>query len=589
MYQIPHTKPVSGMVISHSIRLSPGRYEFTGTSPGITIVGHHLRLNLQGVKLIGAKGSPGITLRDCNDVVLANATVQGFKTGIELDGCKNVVLRNCRALRTGDPGPGTIIDESGAQPQDTSGAGFLVRNSSEVSLQHCTAMYAWDGLDLVNSNHCSAQKSNFSYNENWGVHIWHSSFNTVSDCTAIWCTTGRGKLYQALTGWQTYDADAVLIEHGSDNNSIVNNDLRYGGDGIFIRSNEPPVTPGTAVPHVFSSDFNRLVGNDCSYSPNNAIEVDFVKGTLIERNNCSLSNYGMWLGYSRYSKVVGNLCAWDSVRAIEIENGQHGTISGNILADNGAKKGSVLVFLRQNGRDATPSGPYVLSGNLFLGGSTALALLKTPVALVNNVRSANAPQDEPPALLRSDGLSQVDVKGDTALANPKNPSAFTARVDHNGLVTVGNVPNLPKLPIAMVVWQGRPFLAVKTTEGRLLFTAQPQPTLAPWESSSPLSVYTAAGWSTPSKLSWHLEVGSNVIESVAPAEPTAGSTFEVRGRFVEPGRMMLNGVVVGTAHAPCTLITCRVPESVAKGLANLMFEPDNGLPAGPIVISVAKP
>ncbi len=589
MHQLPPLKPTSGMVISHTVHFAPGKYQFFGSHPGITITGRHLRLNLKGVLLQGAKGTVGIQLKDCTDVVLTNASVSGFTTGVELTGCKNVVLQSCRSLHSADPGPGTIIDESGAQPQDTSGAGFLVRGSSNVKLERCRAMYAWDGLDLVNSDHCSAQNCNFSYNENWGVHIWRSNFNNINHCTAIWCTTGRGKLYQALTGWQTYDADAVLIEHGSGNNTISDNDLRYGGDGIFIRSNEAPVTPGTAVPHVFSSDNNRLIGNDCSYSPNNAIEVDFVKGTLIERNNCSLSNYGMWLGYSRYSKVVENLCAWDTVRAIEIENGQHGTITRNILADPSPPSNKVLVFLRQNGRDATPSGPYLLGGNLFVGGSTALALLKTPVTMVNNIRSSTSFKDEPPALLRTDGLSQVTVQGDTVRPGQHPGAPVNASINNDGFVNIADNRPANGLPISMVVWQDRPFLAVRHRNGSIRFAVEPQPTLNPWVASSNLSVYSNEGWSSPRLLSWRIDPNQSVISAVEPFSPIAGATFTVRGRFTKPGRVMVNGVVVGKAGRACESIECKVPASVAKGFANLMFQPDSGLPAGPIVITVANP
>ncbi len=589
MHQLPPLKPTSEMVISHAVHFAPGKYQFLGSQPGITITGSHLRLNLQGVLLQGAKGKVGIHLKDCTDVVLTNASVSGFTTGVELTGCKNVVLENCRSLHSADPGPGTIIDESGAEPQDTSGAGFLVRDSSNVKLGRCSAMYAWDGLDLVNSDHCSAQDCNFSYNENWGVHIWRSNFNIINHCTAIWCTTGRGKLYQALTGWQTYDADAVLIEHGSDNNTISDNDLRYGGDGIFIRSNEAPVTPGTAVPHVFSSDNNRLIGNDCSYSPNNAIEVDFVKGTLIERNNCSLSNYGMWLGYSRYSKVVENLCAWDTVRAIEIENGQHGTISRNIFADPTPPSNKVLVFLRQNGRDATPSGPYLLGGNLFVGGSTALALLKTPVTMINNLRASNSFKDEPPALLRSDGLSQVTVQGDTVKPGQHQGAPVKASITNDAFVTLTDNQPANGLPIAMAVWQNRPFLAVRHRDGSLRFTVEPQPTLNPWKSRSELTVYLDNRWTAPQELSWRAVPQQSLISAVVPTALTAGAEFQLKGRFTTAGRVMVNGIVVGRVEAACTSIACKLPATAPKGFANLLFQPDNGIPAGPIVVTVAAP
>jgi parallel beta-helix repeat protein len=574
------------MVITHSVKFRPGIYTMRGEEPGITITAHHAKINLTGVRLRGIKGSVGILLKDCSQVQIVNADVSGFTVDIELVHCRHVVLKQCRALNSADPGPGTVIDESGAQPQDTSGAGFLARSSSHVELSGCTAMYAWDGLDLVNSDHCSAQTCNFSYNENWGVHLWHSSANSVSRCTAIWCTTGRGRLYQALTGWQTYDADAVLIEHGSDHNTISQNDLRFGGDGIFIRSNEAPLKPGTAVPHVFSSDFNRLLNNDCSYSPNNAIEVDFVKGTLIQGNNCSLSNYGMWLGYSRYSKVVGNLCAWDTVRSIEIENGQHGTITGNILADEGPTSNKVLMFLRQNGRDATPSGPYLITNNLFLGGSTAVALIKTPVTLENNIRAANNTTDALPTLVRADGQSVTTITGDLIqAAKPLSTSATVSRVSNTTWSVKGNY-TLPALPIAMVTWFGRPLLATRAKGSMLQFTLEPQPSLTGWQPSSAFQVFTNQGWSASTIVTAPAPAGQSLITAVQPVKLTVGGTFTLLGHFTGTGAVTVNGLKAGEASGQCSAIVCRLPSIAPTSKVNLLFQPVRGLPAGPVVVTV---
>ena len=92
-----------------------------------------------------------------------------------------------------------------------------------------------------------------------------------------------------------------FIDHASCDNTIEANDLRFGGDGIFIRANEGPLTPDAIVPPKNASNRNVLKFNDCSSSPNNAIEADFVDDTVMEGNNCSDSHYGMWLGYSRRS------------------------------------------------------------------------------------------------------------------------------------------------------------------------------------------------------------------------------------------------------------------------------------------------
>ena len=202
----------------------------------------------------------------------------------------------------------------------------------------------------------------------------------------MWCTTGEGALFQALTGWQTYDAQAVGIDHNSNENLIADNDLRFGGDAIFIRANEGGLAPGIPVPPRNASSRNILTGNDCSFSPNNAIEVDFSDDTIITNNNCSYSHYGMWLGYSRWCKVAGNICINDSAKAIEIENGQSDTFDCNVFGYDPPRPDQSLIYLRQNGRDKTPSGPYAFHNNLFYGaGENPIQLKDTPVSVNGDV------------------------------------------------------------------------------------------------------------------------------------------------------------------------------------------------------------
>ena len=211
--------------------------------------------------------------------------------------------------------------------------------------------YQWDGLAVVRSDDNLIDACDLSYNNNWGIHFWNSSRNTFRNSRAVWCAPGAGRLYQALTGWQTYDAQAVAIDHNSNENVISGNDLRFSGDGIFIRANEGPITPGTAVPVLNASNRNVLRDNDCGFSPNNAIEADFVEDTIIEGNNVSNSHYGMWLGYSQRSIVKSNIGINDSANAVEIENGQSAVFENNVFGYDDYRDDGQAILLRQNGRD----------------------------------------------------------------------------------------------------------------------------------------------------------------------------------------------------------------------------------------------
>ena len=339
----------SGMKITGNAVLAAGTYSLRDTGGGVVQVsGSNFVIDFKGAKLraLNTNADPapeseigksqlyqgvGLHITDARNITIKNADVSGYLWGVVIERSSGVKLLNCKTSRNADLPPGTVIDESGREPEDTHGGGIVIRDSRNCLVKQCTSQHQWDGIDVIRSDNNVIENGDFSYNGNWGVHFWNSSKNTFRNNQAVWCTTGSGTLYQALTGWQTYDAQAVGIDHNSNENRIEANDLRFGGDAIFIRANEGPITSGTVVPPRNGSHRNILRNNDCSFSPNNAIEVDLVDDTIIEGNNCSFSNYGMWLGYSRRCLVRNNICLNDSSNAVEIENGQDDLFENNVF------------------------------------------------------------------------------------------------------------------------------------------------------------------------------------------------------------------------------------------------------------------
>lgn len=110
----------------------------------------------------------------------------------------------------------------------------------------------------------------------------------------------------------TADSAAILIEGGSCRNQVLRNDLRWSGDGLFVRD----LTQGA-----LSSDGNHIAHNDCSYSPNNAIEVVCSRDNVLEDNNASFSNCGMWLDFSQDLVIRANLVEQSECEGIHIESG----------------------------------------------------------------------------------------------------------------------------------------------------------------------------------------------------------------------------------------------------------------------------
>jgi parallel beta-helix repeat protein len=98
----------------------------------------------------------------------------------------------------------------------------------------------------------------------------------------------------------------VLIESGSNGNSLIRNDCTHGGDGIFVR-----------VLNGWCSTGNLFEKNDCSYANNNGIECWAQENTFVSNtaNHCS---YGFWMGGSDKTRLINNEASFNG-----LSDGQH--------------------------------------------------------------------------------------------------------------------------------------------------------------------------------------------------------------------------------------------------------------------------
>ncbi len=579
----PPLKLQSGLKIERSVKLAPGNYALTEAPGGrIHVTGQNLVLDFAGVVLQGGtRKGVGLHLVGAKNVTIKNLTVQGCLWGIVLEKCEGVKLIQCNASLNGTLPPGTVIDESGTKPEDEWGGGILLRDSTKCLVQKCTARYQWDGMDVIRSTGNVIETSDFSYNGNWGVHFWASSQNTFRSNKAIWCTTGAGMLYQALSGWQTYDAQAVAIDHDSNENLIEGNDLRFGGDGIFIRANEGPVTPGTVVPPKNASNRNILRNNDCSFSPNNAIEVDFVDDTIIEGNNCSNSNYGMWLGYSRRSQVRGNILVNCTRHAVEIENGQDGVFERNVFGFDTPRPEGQLVYLRQNGRDKTPSGGYSFRDNLFYGTDRGVLLKATGAKLLRNTlisatqnKGVLGSGDALSPLAEADSSVQFEVKPPTPLLKPR---AKSIAVKPGQWVTLRVVRSKLSLTPPVVEADGAPLWVRAFTPNTVTFQIPEEFWDRPAPSLVELRVCGGAALSEPVTLQIEQNHLLPRIDAVTPNPALQNDKILIVGQNLDGGRILLNGLPAEVIQATDSLITLRPPAGLMKSTGfNLVWERGQG-------------
>gem|GEM_PF-1957341 len=588
------TTLVAGIKITSRATFKSGVYHLTDTGGGIVqISGSNFTVDFKGTHIVGpgAKQGIGILVADARNVTIKNADVSGCLWGIVVERSVKVNLDGCNTSWNADLPPGTVIDESGHEPEDNHGGGILLRDSRECQVQRCLSQHQWDGIDVVRSQHNVIEEGDFSFNGNWGVHFWNSSNNRFLDNKAVWCTTGSGLLYQALTGWQTYDAQAVGIDHDSNENVIEGNDLRFGGDGIFIRANEGPIEPGTVVPPRNGSHRNVLRNNDCSFSPNNAIEVDLVDDTIIEGNNCSFSNYGMWLGYSRRCIVRNNICISDSTHAVEIENGQDDLFENNIMGFDTPRPNGQLIYLRYNGRDKTPSGPYTLRNNVFYGAGTALLLTATKADFIGNTLLIPKGSQAMRAVV-GDAASVIQ-ESETHTEEPRAAVMNLGRAIKPGslLSWKGSLPKKDSFPPVMEV-EGIPLWRRMENNQEMVYW-MPDFWDRPAKDTVQARIFSGTWLSDSLTVPVLWPADQPRIISLSPNPARIGDTVTVEGMNLGGGRILLNGRPATIVEATPNRMTLKLAEGILVPTHyNLVWERGEGAQAErtwPITFSVQVP
>jgi parallel beta-helix repeat protein len=554
------TVPHAGMKLERGVTLAGGTYRLTDPGAGVLhVTGSGFTLDFHGARLVGpgSNTGTGIHITDARNVVIKHADVTGYQFGVVIERSSGVRLVDCKFSSNGNLAPGTVIDESGLQPEDNHGGGIVLRDSAKCIVLRCEATHQWDGIDLTRSDNNIITDGDYSYNGNWGLHLWQSSKNVFRNNRAVWCTTGAGELYQALTGWQTYDAQAVGIDHSSNENIIQDNDLRFGGDGIFIRANEGGISPDQPVPPRDSSDGNILRGNDCSFSPNNAIEVDFVANTIIEDNNCSFSHYGMWLGYARNCKVRRNTCVNDTERAIEIENGQGDLFENNVMGED-TPRNRALVYLRQNGRDKTPSGPYEIRGNLLYGVQAGIQLKATTANLHDNVMLN---EQATGTMVTADDASHAKEDGNAINLLSSSVAVDTASFVAGQMASVddGNL-RLDAVPPVIEI-DGIPMWIRHMERDTARVQMPPDFWIYPGRTQVALRVLNRIGWSGQTICSITWPKGMMVIDSLSPDEPAPGAALTIHGEGLA-GEALLEGKRVAVPGGDGTGMTFMTPRDL---------------------------
>jgi parallel beta-helix repeat protein len=266
----------------------------------------------------------GILLIGCQRIRISGGSIQGFYYGIYAVDCEEITIADDCDLRFNFARPETgwlVSDDPRYQGDlDGWGGGLYFRNVLGGRIEGNQIGNQFNGLDLVECREVTVVSNDVAHTSNYAIHLWGSQDCVIQDNDCRWTIRST-----PLFPRDTADSAAVLLEGGSCRNQVLRNDLRWSGDGLFVRD----LAQGAQ-----SSDDNYLANNDCSHSPNNAIEVVFSRGNVIEANDASFSNYGLWLDYSQDLAVRDNRVEHNGSEGIHVRSGSFKELARNRILGN---------------------------------------------------------------------------------------------------------------------------------------------------------------------------------------------------------------------------------------------------------------
>jgi hypothetical protein len=331
--------PTTGMVITESVVLRPGRYRLPArdSTPVITIRGDSLTVEMQGVILEGSdphadpdrSAGTAIRIEGGRAVTVRGATVRGYKVAIHAQGTRDLVLEGHDLSYNWKPRLHSVVElESLADwlsfhhnEQDEwlrLGAAIYLADVEGAKVRGNVARQGMNGLLLVRSSRVEVWNNDFSFLSGLGIGLYRASHNRILHNRVDWCVRGYSHGFYR----RGQDSAALLLYEQSSHNVVAYNSMTHGGDGLFLWAGQSTMDTGLG-----GSNDNLFLGNDFSHAPTNGMEATFSRNRFIG-NRVWESTHGLWGGYSYASLIVGNDFR-DNRIAIAVEHGQDNRVLAN--------------------------------------------------------------------------------------------------------------------------------------------------------------------------------------------------------------------------------------------------------------------
>jgi parallel beta-helix repeat protein len=338
----------AGIEIRSDVRIKPGSWRVTGAGEeGVLIVKKDgVTIDFCGAELIGcAAGTArdaftgtGIVSVGNARVTIRNARIRGFRTAIRVEDGKGIVVEDCDLSRNyAQRLKSTPEREDGSDwlwPHDNDndewrtkyGAGIWLKACDKATIRRNGGSGSQNGIVLSRVTNSEIYDNDFSFNSGWGLAMWRSCRNSVTNNRFDWCVRG----YSHNVYWRGQDSTGILFFEQCSDNFFGWNSATHGGDGFFLfAGNETLRRTGKG-----GCNRNVLYRNDFSHAVANGIEATFSDGNRFIENKCNDCQHGFWLGYSYNNEVIGNEIRDCSGAGIAWEHGHASRIEGNRFSGN---------------------------------------------------------------------------------------------------------------------------------------------------------------------------------------------------------------------------------------------------------------
>jgi len=288
----------------------PGSYYLTGNldagaDGGITIEADNVTIDLMGFTLAGTDSVGILVSPQVENTVIRNGVIEGFETGVRLDGSRNGVYER---LRISDmAGRGLELIASGAEVMVTGNVihDCIIANNGSDGVQLRAQS---DGI--IEGNRI--EQSVIVHNGDNGIYILASLGSYILNNQITGCTvTGNGTFEGTLGRYGVYMWSSAAMIRGTQiqDNSLLDND----GRGIYLRVSGGGQLQDTSI--------HDNVIHDHSNAGILANGVGLIRGARVQGNVISLT--GPPSSGIRFS---GDIAEDNKIEDIYIES--------NLLADN---------------------------------------------------------------------------------------------------------------------------------------------------------------------------------------------------------------------------------------------------------------